>query len=151
MCVTVTVGLGNFQLGRLFLLCHVIVLLCTCSNDTCDTLLSPISDATLTTGDAAEVMELINDWGSLQRGTFIEPGIIPSSRFRAIRDIYSTKSETANECASYYIHCHPLASWIHLVNHLYHWEETAAVEKLKPFLPLRGNLRCNMHAGTAFH
>ena len=96
------------------------------------------SDATMTTDNVAEVMDLVNNWRSLYRGTFTEPGIVPSSQFSAIAEKCSTKRETANECASYYVQCHPLASSIHLANHLYYNGEFAAEEKLKPLLPLRG-------------
>ena len=83
-------------------------------------------------------MELVKDWRSLRRETHYEPPIIPLSRFGSIETTCYTKRETASECASYYVHCHPLASWTHLACRLYEWDEFAAVEKLKPNLPLRG-------------
>ena len=97
-----------------------------------------VSDTTLTTDNLAEVMELVNNWGSLGRETLTEPPIIPLFQLRAIEVKCCTKRETANECASYYVWCHPLASWTHLACCLYYCEEFDAVEKLKPFLPLRG-------------
>ena len=81
---------------------------------------------------------LMDDRRSLQLATPIEPPIIPLSRFEAIKRKCSTMRETANECSSYYVQCHPLASWTHLVCPLYYVVEFAAVEKVKPHLPLRG-------------
>ena len=96
-----------------------------------------ISDPTLTTDSVAEVMELINNWYSLDCGYLTET-IVPSNRLREIQQRCSTKREIANECASYYVHYHPQPSWTHLAIQLYREGEFAAVEKLKPFLPLRG-------------
>ena len=99
-----------------------------------------ISDPTLTTDSVAEVMELVNTWGSLE--CFINimncNGVIPDGQLTEIQQRCSTKREIANECASYYVHCHPQPSWTHLATQLYRRGEFAAVEKLKPFLPLRG-------------
>ena len=96
-----------------------------------------ISDPTLMTDSIAEAMELINDWKSLN-SSYYTKNIVPVSRFREIQQKYSTKKEIANECASYYVHCHPQPSWTHLAIQLYSEGEFAAIEKLKPFLPLRG-------------
>lgn len=104
----------------------------------CFHLVPPITDPTLTIDAVAEVMELMNDLESLQISKFTESAIIPLSQFEAIASKCSTKSETANACASYYVQCHPRASWTHLVRHMYHLEEFATVEKVKPLLPLRG-------------
>ena len=92
----------------------------------------------MTTDNVAEVMDLVNDLDSLQHGTLTASGIIPSPRFRAIKDKCSTKRGTAYECASYYVQCHIQPSWAQLADRLYHCGEFAAVEKLKPFLTLRG-------------
>ena len=104
-----------------------------------------ISDPSLTTDSVVEVMELVNNWGSLEYTMELfdmamgSNGVIPPSQLREIqRQRCSTKREIANECASYYVHYHPQPSWTHLATHLYRWGEIAAVEKLKPFLPLRG-------------
>ena len=97
------------------------------------------SDTTLTTNNVSEVMELVSNWGPLQYATYTEPEIIPSDRFSAIEEKCSTKRETASECASYYVQCHPLASWTHLADRLYLYGEFTAVKRLKPYLPLRGN------------
>ena len=100
-----------------------------------------ISDPTLTTDSVAEVMELMNDWGLLKYSISLvigRNGMIPISRLTEIQQSCSTEREIANECASYYVHCHPQPSWTHLARRLYRWGEFAAVEKLKPFLPLRG-------------
>ena len=96
------------------------------------TTLPSISDPTLTTVSVAEVMELLNKWQSLHAG------VVPASRLWEIQQRCSTKREVATECASYYVHCHPQPSWTHLTRKLYRAGEVAAVEKLKPFLPLRG-------------
>ena len=97
------------------------------------------SDATLTTDNVADAMELVNDWRSLQGNILLDkPVIIPSSQLSAIEKKSPTKREAANKCASYYVQCHPLASWTHLSKCLYCDGEFAAVEKLKPFLPVRG-------------
>ena len=95
-----------------------------------------ISDPTLTTDSVAQVMELVNDWNSLHVAYYKE--VVPLSRLTEIQQRCSTEREIANECASYYVHCHPQSSWTHLATHLYREGEFAAVEKLKPFLPLRG-------------
>ena len=91
------------------------------------------------TANVAEALQLINNWRSL---TGIGEYVIPPGRLKVIQSKCSTKRETANECASYYVHCHPQPSWTHLASWLYRWEEFAAVEELKPFLPLRG--KCNV-------
>ena len=100
-----------------------------------------ISDPILTTDNVTEVMELLNHWDSLKYT------IIPSSQLKEIQRKCSTKKEIANECASYYVHCHAQPSWTHLASHLYSEEEFAAVEKLKPFLPLRGKYQVISYAG----
>ena len=101
-----------------------------------------LSDPTLTTVSVAEVMELMNDWNSLEYrvDTFAGNvrGVVHTSRLRQIQLRCSTKREIANECASYYVHYHPQASWTHFASHLHLKGEFAAVERLKPFLPLRG-------------
>jgi hypothetical protein len=96
-----------------------------------------ISDPTLTTDSVAEVMELMNNWDSLDSDYYTKT-VVPGSRLTEIQQRSSTKREIANECASYYVHCHPQPSWTHLASRLYSKGEFAAVEKLKPFLPLRG-------------
>ena len=102
-----------------------------------------LSDPTLMTDSVAESMELMNDWNSLKNTVdfFDVRDVIPDSRLREIQQRCSTKRDIAHECASYYVHCHPQPSWTHLASHLYSEGEFAAVEKLKPFLPLRGT--CN--------
>ena len=101
-----------------------------------------ISDPTLTIDSVAEVMELVNNWGSLEYTMALfsmgSNGVIPRSRLTEFQQRCSTKRDIANECASYYIHYHPQPSWTHLATRLYRGGEFAAVEKLKPFLPLRG-------------
>ena len=97
-----------------------------------------ISDPTLTTNSVAKVMELMNKWDSLISTYNINKIVLPSWRLAEIQQRCSTKREIANECASYYVHCHPQSSWTHLASQLYIAGEFAAVEKLKPFLPLRG-------------
>ena len=96
-----------------------------------------ISDPTLTTDSVAEVMELINDWKSLDSNYYTET-VVPDSQLGEIQQRCSTKRHIAHECASYYIHCHPQPSLTRLASHLYNKGEFAAVEKFKPFLPLRG-------------
>ena len=96
-----------------------------------------ISDPTLTTDSVAEVMELVNYWDSLNP-SYIPNIVVLVNRLREIQQRCSTKRDIAHECASYYIHCHPRPSWTHLTILLYRQGEFAAVEKLKPFLPLRG-------------
>ena len=97
-----------------------------------------ISDPTLTTDSVAEVMELVNKWDSLDSPSSFVKIVVPVSRLTEIQQRCSTKREIANEYASYYVHCHPQPSWTHLASWLYRRVEFAAVEKLKPFLPLRG-------------
>ena len=91
------------------------------------------------TANVAEAMQLINNWTSL---TSIGEYVIPLWRLTVIQSKCFTKRETANECASYYVHCYPQPSWTHLARQLYRQGEFAAVEELKPFLPLRG--KCNV-------
>ena len=86
----------------------------------------------------AEVLELMNDWESLHYTCYYTKKVVPVNWLREIQQRCSTKREIANECASYYVHCHPQSSWTHLARSLYSEGEFAAVEKLKPFLPLRG-------------
>ena len=114
------------------------------------TLLS-MSDPTLMTASVAEVMELVNNWDSLQYSIYIpgHKGVIPVNRFTGIQLRCSTVREIANECASYYVHYHPLSSWTHLATQLYRQGEFAAVEKLKPFLPLRGKCQAISYARYA--
>ena len=110
---------------------------------TCFILPIYLLDLTLTTDSVAESIKLMNSWDSLKYtvAAFDIIGAIPGSRLREIQQRCSTKRDIAHECASYYIHCHPQPSWTHLASHLYSKGEFAAVEKLKPFLPLRGT--CN--------
>ena len=96
-----------------------------------------ILDPTLTTDSVAEVMELMNDWKSLDSRLY-DKIVIPKSRLREIQQRCSTKRDIAHECASFYINCHPQSCWTHLATSLYRQGGFAAVEKLKPFLPLRG-------------
>ena len=96
-----------------------------------------ISDPTLTTDSVAEVMELMNKWDSLD-SIYYNKKVVPHSGLTEIQQRCSTEKEIANECASYYVHYHPQPSWTHLASQLYRAGEFAAVEKLKPFLPLRG-------------
>ena len=98
-----------------------------------------ISDHTLTTDNVAKVMAVVNDLESLAKVSFVtRDSIIPSPQLQAIQRKFTTKREVATECAYCFSHCHPLASWTLLATHLYKFEEFAAVEKVKPFLPLRG-------------
>ena len=103
-------------------------------------IISPASDATLTTDNVAEVIELVNDWDSLQEDTLFidEDMIVPSDRLSVIENKFSTKRDIVYEYASYYVHCHPRVSWTHLASCLYYYGEFTVVKKLKPYLPLRG-------------
>ena len=118
--------------------CNIQIVVCTCTF----ACFINLSDPTLTTDSVAESMELVNDWKSLE--CFVDTldenvrGVVPPSLLGDIQQRCSTKREIANECASYYVHYYPLPSWTHLASHLYSEGEFAAVEKLKPFLPLRG-------------
>ena len=96
-----------------------------------------ISDPTLMIDSVAEVMELVNKWDSLD-SIYYNKKVVPHSQLTEIQRRCSTEKEIANECASYYIHCYLWPSWTHLTRHLYRKGEFAAVEKLRPFLPLRG-------------
>ena len=100
-----------------------------------------ISDPTLTAVNVAKAMELMNNW-NIFTFTTIEDNVISRHRLQEIQSKCFTKREIASECAFYYVHCHPQPSWTHLASHLYIWGEFAAVEKLKPFLPLRGKCNC---------
>ena len=95
-------------------------------------------DPTLTIDSVAEVMELMNHWDSLDPRYSYVKTVVPHSRLTEIQRRHSTKRQIANECAVYYIHCYPRPSWTHLASQLFSEEEFAALEKLKPFLPLRG-------------
>ena len=109
-----------------------------------------ISDSTLTTVNVTSVMELVKDWDSLsnQYPLVIETdNIIPRDRLDAIRSSCSTNREIVSECASYYVHCCPQPSWTHLARRLYKKGEFTAVEKCKPFLPLRGKYQVVTYAG----
>ena len=99
-----------------------------------------ISDSTLTVDGVTEVMELINDWGSLYYSSiiFCKIVVIPGCKCMEIQQRCSTKREIANECASYYVHCHPQPSWTRLASQLYGGGEYTALKKSKSFLPLRG-------------
>ena len=97
-----------------------------------------LASDTLTANNVVEVLEFVNDWHSLQSPTYIEPRIIPPHLFSNFDEKCSTRRERAFECASYYVQRHPQASWTHLADLLYERGESAAVEKLKPHLPLRG-------------
>ena len=95
-------------------------------------------DPTLTTDSVAEVMEFMKDWDSLDSRYSYVKTVVPHSRLTEIQRRCSTKRQIANECAAYYIHCYPQPSWTHFACQLFSEEESAALEKLKPFLPLRG-------------
>ena len=104
------------------------------------------SDSTLTTDDVLQVIKLVNDWKSLSYGD-ISTLIIHSSQLEYIQDNFSTKKEISTECATHYVHGNPYSSWTHLAQGLYSRGEFAAVEKLKPFLPLRGKYQVISYAG----
>ena len=106
-----------------------------------------ISDSTLTTVNVTSVMELVKDWDSLIAVVSGTVDIIPDHRLDAIRSSCSNNREVASECASYYVCCHPWPSWTHLARHLYDKEQLTAVEKCKPFLPLRGKYQVVTYAG----
>ena len=106
-----------------------------------------ISDSTLTTANVTSVMELVKDWDSLHRGILESDLVIPYHRLDAIRSSCSTNREIAGECASYYVHCYHQPSWTHLARLLYEQGELTAVEKCKPFLPLRGKYQVVTYAG----
>ena len=109
-----------------------------------------ISDSTLTTVNVTSVMELMKDWDSLSEEFIVaipSDAIIPDHRLDAIRSSCSTNREIASECASYYVHCYRQPSWTHLASCLYWEEEFTAVEKCKPFLPLRGKYQVVTYAG----
>ena len=110
-----------------------------------------ISDFTLTTANVTSVLvELVKYWDSLSEEFIIaipSKNIIPYYRLDAIRSSCSTNREIASECASYYVHCHPQPSWTHLASGLYEKGEFTAVEKCKPFLPLRGKYQVVTYAG----
>ena len=96
-------------------------------------------------------MQLINNWSSLGL-IYVGDYAIPPSRLEVIQSKCSTKRETANELASYYVHCHPQPSWTHFARVLYHGGELTAVEKLKPFLPLRGKCKVRvLHSRNYAH
>ena len=106
-----------------------------------------ISDSTLTTVNITSVMELLKNWESLSNPYSLLEDIIPPPRLDAIRSSCSTNREIASECASYYEHCHPQPSWTLLASGLYKSGEFTAVEKCKPFLPLRGKYQVVTYAG----
>ena len=47
-------------------------------------------------------------------------------------------SQRSAESASYYINGHPSLSWTDVADALFHYEQTAALEALRPFLPPKG-------------
>ena len=98
-----------------------------------------ISDHTLKTDAVTEVLAVVNDLESLtDYSSVTREYIIPKSVLEAIQKKYATKREVVTDCAYYFSHCHPRASWTLLATHLYEMGEFTAVEKVKPFLPLRG-------------
>ena len=111
-----------------------------------------LSDPTLTTDNVAQVMELVNVWRSIYRfrhgALVIDYTIIPDYQMRDIKQKFITKKEMTNAYACYYVSCHPESSWTHLARRLYSEGEFAAVEKLKPFLPLRGKYQVISYAGA---
>ena len=97
------------------------------------------SDQTLTTDAVAEVMTAVNDLKSLTYYSYVAGDrIISQSLLEAIQRKCSTKREVATECAYYFTHCRPQPSWTLLATRLCEQAELTAVEKVKPFLPLRG-------------
>ena len=66
----------------------------------------------------AEVMELMKKWDSLD-SNYYNKKVVPHSRLTEIQRRCSTKREIANECTSYYVHCHLEPSWTHLASQLY--------------------------------
>ena len=105
-----------------------------------------ISDPTLTTDNAAQVIELLNDLDSLS-SILLSLTLIPHSRLNIIKRKYSTKEKISNECASYYVHCNVQSSWTKLARCLYKRGEFSAVKQLKPFLPVRGKYQVISYAG----
>ena len=106
-----------------------------------------ISDPTLTTGNVARVIELLNGLNSLSLSIILPLPLIPPSRLNVIKSKYSTKENISNECASYYVHCSLHPSWMKLARCLYERGEFSAVKQLKPFLPVRGKYQVISYAG----
>ena len=92
-----------------------------------------ISDPSFTTAEVTSVLESVKDWDSLLKGYLISKPLLA-----AIKSRCSTDGDIASEGASYYVSCYPKPSWTHLAGWLYRFEEFSAMEKCKPFLPLRG-------------
>ena len=70
---------------------------------------------------------------------------IPSSLVEDIQKRYSTDTEKIHAYADYYVNCHPDASWDHLTNGLYRFEEFTAARESKSFMS--AGKYCNYHHG----
>ena len=53
---------------------------------------------------------------------------------------YSSDLEKENAAVDMYVNCYPWASWERLASALYHHHQMAAVENLKVYLPIRGEV-----------
>ena len=79
-------------------------------------------------------MYYVNDW----REAWQWVGL-PDNQLDATEEIVTSLEQWHRSCASAYINYYPYPSWQHLSGRLFQAEEMAAIEKLKPFLPARGN------------
>ena len=96
-------------------------------------------DPTLTVDNVSHIMEKVEP---KERQQVLKGVIIIQNIFERIQSSgnYSTTLEVETAAVDIYVNCDPWASWEHLAWSLYCHHQVAAVEKVRSYLPLRGEL-----------
>jgi hypothetical protein len=89
-------------------------------------------DPTLTVDNVSHIMEKVEPYVKMK----VWNNVLEHSMIEALnRKEFSFKEE---ECADIYVNCCHSASWERLAGSLYHYEQMAAVEEVRSYLPPRG-------------
>ena len=107
-------------------------LVCRVSSD----IVHPLSsDPTLTVDNVCHVMEKVKP--TVKRQVWEDAYIAPLNTGKVNR-MWMPRKDNDNECADEYVNCNPYSSWEDIAGSLYHHHQVAAVEKVRSYLPPRG-------------
>ena len=90
------------------------------------------ADPTLSVEDVVQVMKTVDKKSRLTSWALI---LFPENTGRILR----CETKTDIFYAEIYVICHPHSSWKHLAKQLYQQGQIEAVEKIRDYLPLRGD------------
>ena len=101
-------------------------------------------DPTLTVDNVSHIMEKVEP---KERQRVLKDIIITTSVFDAIQNSkkYSTALEVEAAAVDIYVKCFPFSSWEHVARSLYLHQQVAAVEKVRSYLPPRGEPSCGVY------